>query len=310
LEQVGAATEALAAGEDQLGAGGERGAGGDSVDALALGERLARSKLLQRLARLVGALRRQARGARRERVPRAPAEVYGVRLGDDLARLLPSELVTLRHPVLRREFRRRFIEGRLMSYEVRGEDHQGRGPAVICLDVSGSMAGGKGIWAKAVALTLADLARRDGRAVTVLTFSSGRGSVRRHDLVADRRSASGRQRFDRAPLLSFVEAPIGGGTDFAQPLAAAADLIARSRRHRRGDVVLITDGEAALTAPQLEAFTRFKGDTDSRCLGVLVDVASHRTDTLERVCDERVSVTALTAESARRIFGAFDRSRR
>ncbi len=300
--------EAVAADEAQLGLdepGPASGGAGDAVDALELGERLADSEVLRRLSRMVGALRGVALAERRKRVPRARGEVYGIEAGRDLSHLLPVELVGLRHPVLGRDFRRRFVEGRLLSYAVRGDDDEGRGPCVIALDLSGSMAGAKGIWAKAVALVLADLARRDGRAVTVLTFSSGANSVARHDLVPDRRYAS-RRPLDRRASLSFAETRVGGGTDFAAPLALAADIIRTSRRHRRGDVVLVTDGEASLPAADLEAFDAFKRQTDSKALGLLVDLASHEARTLERLCDRVVPVSALTEDGARKVFRAFD----
>ena len=44
---------------------------------------------------------------------------------------------------------------------------------VICVDGSGSMSGSKELWAKAVALTLMDIARREKRACLALVFSAG-----------------------------------------------------------------------------------------------------------------------------------------
>ena len=320
-----------AAGEDTarqvLGGAPEEAAsqgGGASVDVLDLGDRLSRSELVRRLSRLVGALRAEARAARRRRVPRARTELYGVCRGaglEALGHLLPVELSALGHPALRRDFERRLLEGTLLGYALRGDEERGRGPAVVCLDVSGSMAGKKAVWAKAVTLTLADLARRDGRAVSVLTFSSGPRSVRRYDLVPERRARGpnaslgrragmvGYGRFDSEPLLGFVEERVGGGTDFAPPLRAAQEIIQGARRFRQADVVLVTDGEAALAPTEVEAFARFKREADARALGLLVDVAAHQRHTVEALCDEVVSVAALTLGDARRVFAAFDRGR-
>lgn len=313
LDRLPESLDAVSESEAQLGAdadprseGASRGSGGqgEALDALELGERLTKNQLLQRLAKLVGALRADALAEQRKRVPKAKAEVFGVQMGRDVAHLLPSELMALRHPKLRLDFKRRLIEGRLMTYAVRGDDRQGRGPAVICLDLSGSMAGKKSIWAKAVAVTLADLARRDGRPVTVLTFSSGEGSLAAHEIVPDRRGL-GRRAMSREALLSFVQTRVGGGTDFVWPLMTASELIRTSRKHKRGDVVLITDGEAHLDEAHLSEFEAFKRETDSRCLGVVVDVDHHRMDTLERLCDSVASVKALTVAGARQIFRAF-----
>jgi len=291
--------EAPGAGED----------GGDAIAAMDLSDKLATNKLLTQLAKLIGAFRAEARAARRQRVPRAKTEVYGLTRGNDLARLLPHELLSMRHPVLRRDFRRRLLERQLMSYRTRGDEREGRGPAVICLDVSGSMAGSKAIWAKAVALTLADWARRQHRAVTVLTFSSGPGGMRHHELVdgPGARGLAGRPLFKRTALLTFAEERVGGGTDFAPPLTAAQGIIADEKRFDRGDIVLITDGAAQLNADYVERFAGFRKERDCRCLGVVIDVADHRLDTLAQVCDGVVKVSDLDARNARAVFAAFDR---
>ncbi len=296
--------------------------GGASVDVLDLGDRLRRSELVRRLSRLVGALRAEARAQRRHRVPRARAEVYGVRRGaglEALSHLLPVELSALNHPTLRRDFQRRLLEGTLLGYALRGDDERGRGPAVVCLDVSGSMTGNKAVWAKAVTLTLADLARRDGRAVSVLTFSSGPGGLRRYELVPEGRRGPGagtlgaatrHRRFAQEALLGFVEERVGGGTDFGPPLGLAQEIIRGAKRFREADVVLVTDGEASLRPAEVEAFARFKRETDTRAVGVLVDVADYEQGTVARLCDEVTSVRALTLADARRVFAAFDRPRR
>jgi len=311
-----AARQALGGAPEEAVAGSGAGA---SVDVLDLGDRLRHSELVRRLSRLVGALRAEARAMRRRRAPRARTEVYGVRRGvglEALGHLLPVELSALGHPALRRDFQRRLLEGTLLGYALRGEDERGRGPAVVCLDVSGSMAGKKAVWAKAVTLTLADLARRDGRAVSVLTFSSGPRSVRRYDLVPEGRGGtrSGRgarrhRRFEAEPLLGFVEERVGGGTDFAAPLRVAQEIVRGAKRFRKADVVLVTDGEAALAPGEVEGFARFKAETDARALGLLVDVAAHQRGTVEAVCDRVVSVRALTLGDARRVFAAFDEGR-
>src|SRR5439155_502145 len=67
---------------------------------------------------------------------------------------------------------RRLVEGRLLSYSLRGVDERGRGPMIVCLDGSGSMAGDKVIWSKAVALTLLEIARRQRRLFRFICFSS------------------------------------------------------------------------------------------------------------------------------------------
>ncbi|HKA30653.1 MAG TPA: hypothetical protein VKH82_14825, partial [Candidatus Binatia bacterium] len=133
-----------------LGAGGRHSAGRQ----IELGRRLVTNPKLRRLAALVGRMREQALALRRSRFERASEETFDVELGRTLDRLLPPELLALRHPALRRDLLRRHAEGQLLCYRLRGADERGRGPMIVCLDGSSSMAGEKEIWSKAVALTL------------------------------------------------------------------------------------------------------------------------------------------------------------
>ncbi|HTD26928.1 MAG TPA: hypothetical protein VK649_08115, partial [Candidatus Elarobacter sp.] len=146
LEEAGQESRSWGTG---LGAGG-RTSPGRKIE---LGRRLATNPKLRKLAAVVGRMREQALALRRSPFERASEEIFEVRLGSDLERLLPPELLALHHPVLRHDFARRLVEGRLLSYSLRGADQRGRGPMIVCLDGSGSMAGDKEIWSKAVALT-------------------------------------------------------------------------------------------------------------------------------------------------------------
>lgn len=299
-DQLSEVAEAASAGAGQ---GGGPGGGGDGVDALALQAELADMPGIKRLVKLLGALREEARAARRKRVPRAKTEVYGIAPGRDLARLLPIELMGLRHRTLKPDFRRRYAESALLGYFVRGDEELGQGPAIFLLDVSGSMAGSKVVWAKAVVLTLADLARRARRRVTVICFASGT-SRQRFDLATPTRGRPA-LRFDPTGLMGLAKLGVGGGTDFDGPLRDAMAIISGERVFRRADVVIVTDGEAHMAPEQVSAVREFAREHDTRFMGVLVDVADHQAGTLEAVCDDVVRVGELSAADARKVFGRF-----
>src|SRR5213594_4036955 len=169
-------------------------------------------------------MREQALALRRSPFERASEEIFEVRLGSDLERLLPPELLALHHPVLRHDFARRLVEGRLLSYSLRGADQRGRGPMIVCLDGSGSMAGDKEIWSKAVALTLLEIARRQRRLFRFICFSSADTPLFTLDLNPRERHEV---QEDRA--LDVAEYFPGGGTDFETPLSAAVDCLRRFR---------------------------------------------------------------------------------
>jgi uncharacterized protein with von Willebrand factor type A (vWA) domain len=275
-----------------LGAGG-RTSPGQQIE---LGKRLATNPKLKKLAALVGRMREQAAALRKQPFERTSEEVFDVRLGRELERLLPPELVMLRHPLLRRDFARRLVEGRLLSYALRGADERGRGPMIVCLDGSSSMAGDKEIWSKAVALTLLEIARRQRRLFRFVCFSSADMPLFTRDLNPRERW---QVRMDQA--LDVAEYFPGGGTDFETPLAAAVDCLGVAR-YRRGDVVLITDGECEVTPEWREKFLADKARLGFSLFSVLIDVGPSQSTTLQALSDRVTAVSKLTDEGARELF--------
>jgi uncharacterized protein with von Willebrand factor type A (vWA) domain len=275
-----------------VGAGGRTSAGRQ----IELGRRLIGNPKLRRLGALVGRMRQQALALRRRTFERSSEEVHAVETGRELEHLLPPELLALRHPLLRRDFARRLVEGNLLTYRLRGADERGRGPMVVCLDGSSSMAGEKELWAKAVALTLLELARRQRRLFRFMCFASGDTPLFTLDLnPRDHHQV----RVDRT--LDVAEYFPGGGTDFEMPLDAAADCLA-SARYRRGDVVLITDGECRVAPEWLERFRATKAKLGFSLFSVLIDVGSNADGTLRELSDRVTSVSRLTDDAARDLF--------
>lgn len=277
-----------------LGADGRHGAGRQ----IELGRRLIANPKLRRLAQLVGRMRAQALALRRSSLERASEEVFDVEPGRTLDRLLPPELLALRHPLLRRDLLRRLAEGQLLTYRLRGVDERGRGPMIVCLDGSSSMAGEKEIWSKAVALTLLEIARRQRRLFRFVCFSSPETPLftldlnpREHHLVRE----------DRA--LDVAEYFPGGGTDFETPLDAAVATLADTR-YRRGDVVLITDGECRVSPAWLARFRRAKARLGFSLFSVLIDVGPASAATLAELSDRVSAVSQLTDAAARDLFVA------
>jgi uncharacterized protein with von Willebrand factor type A (vWA) domain len=292
IPQLGQARENAQAWGTGLGAGGRTSPGKQ----MELGRRLATNPKLKRLAQLVGRMRAQAAALRRKTLERASEEVFDVRFGRDLERLLPPELVALRHPLLRKDFARRLVEGRLLAYSLRGTDERGRGPMIVCLDGSGSMAGDKELWSKAVALTLLEIARRQRRLFRFIGFSSPETPLFVRDLNP---REHWEVRMDR--VMDVAEYFPGGGTDFETPLSAAVECLGAAR-YRRGDVVLITDGECEVSPAWQEGFLADKKRLDFSLYSILIDVGPSATGTLAALSDRVTAVSQLTDEGARDLF--------
>lgn len=263
---------------------------------LELGRHLARNRKLGELARLVGRFKQDARALRSKTLERGVAEAYDVERGAELGRLIPSELLALLHPALKRDFGRRLLEGELLQYRLRAEEQKGKGPMVVCVDVSSSMAGDKELWAKAVCLTLMDIARRQRRLFRAVLFSSGPQSLKVLDLNSERRYQPELPR-----VIELAEYFPGGGTDFQQPLDAAVELIAH-KRLKRADIVIITDGESQVAPQWLAELRRRKEELQFSIFAVLVDIGSSELSTLAQFSDRVSSVKQLSAADTREIF--------
>lgn len=274
--------------------------GGGQPDAanapIELGHHLARNPKLRRMAQLVGRMRANARALRRRLFECANGEVYEIGVSGGLDRLLPSELLGLRQPLLRRDFQRRLVDGALHVYALRAREQRGRGPMVVCLDGSSSMAGEKEIWAKAVTLTLLEIAARQRRRFRSICFSSAETPLQILD-----RGARPRRTPDLREVLALAEYFPGGGTDFQPPLDAALACL-RADPQRRGDVVFITDGESHVDPTWLAQFQREKARLGFSVFSVLIDVGPSSDGVVKAFSDHITSVTQLTDDATGALF--------
>lgn len=254
---------------------------------------------------MVGAYRQLAFGIRRRQIPRQIQEIYDINRGKTLGQMLPSELLALKNPLRKRDFLRRYLEAGLLEYDLRGEDTLGKGPLVICLDVSGSMGGDKELWAKAVALTLLEICRRQHRQFLAILFGSAEDPRKIYRPLLARRSSGGRQALDSQEVLRLAEFFIGGGTDFEQPLQEALAELAKAPL-KGGDLVLLTDGECQVGEVFLEHSNQAKKNLDVKIHVILVDKGgTSRKDSLAGFADSVTLISQLSALSAKEIFLKF-----
>ncbi len=277
----------------QLGGRQRRSAAGQ----IELGKRLAANPKLKRLASLVGRMRTDARGLHRSAFERKPSEVYETGPGAELERLLPQELMALRHPLLRRDFRRRLLERGLSAYQLRHTARAARGPMIVCIDGSSSMEGEKEIWAKAVSLTLLDIARRQRRAFRSICFAGPTQPL--HVVDVPRTGSTGDEASTR--MLELAEYFPGGGTDFHKPLDAALQAL-REKPFRKGDIVFITDGECPVDPTWQESFLAEKRRLAFSLLAVLINVGSSSAQSLRALSDRVTSVGELSRAASTAVF--------
>ncbi len=215
----------------------------------------------------------------KRKLTRAPrGELDGYETGSDVERVVLSELALPFD-----FFLVKFVESNLLLY--RKVLQETKGPFYVLLDKSGSMMGLKIVWAKAVALALAQRAVREHREFYVRFFDS----IPYPPLKIGKR-VRGR---DVIKLLEYVaRVRANGGTDITRAiLTAAEDIILSGNRHV-SDIVLITDGEDRIT---VEAVRRSLARARARLHTVMI----HGNNPDLRVVSETyMTVTKLSREEA------------
>lgn len=234
-------------------------ASGDDFKAMA--QLLEKNQSIKALARNMGRAYIAEEKKRQTRIPEASkSEVHGTHRSADLQRLLPSELLNLEDVELEMLFYARLLEQNLQTYELSGITYRNgetteasrkrTGPVVACLDTSGSMAGEPLLKAKALLLAIANILKQEDRSLHVLLFGSS-GEIREFSLQ-DAGNVAG--------LLQFLKQSFGGGTDFETPLRRAIEIIATQEDYLKADVLMISDGDCALS----DEFSAFMSEEKTR----------------------------------------------
>jgi len=263
--------------------------------------------LLQRLGRREWSVQRPPQSAPQTRavtqraplraltttLPGAPGEITGIRFGSRLEQLLPSEALLLRHRLLKKLWRARQAEGRLLAHDtaavvvdwrpdpaasaaaVGAPEAQPleRGPIVLCLDTSGSMRGAPENIARAVVIAALRLAQASRRACRLLAFG-GPGELVEHELGA---GADGLQ-----ATLALMGQAFDGGTDVQAPIERAVERV-REAGWSGADLLIVSDGEFGCVRSTVEALDRARAELGVFVQGVLV--GDRETMGMLEVCD-------------------------
>jgi len=217
-------------------------------------EMLAEHPELERLAEMIGksesvterrTVRRIERRLRTRYVGIGKSEVTGIRTGDDLSSLLPSEVALLADEAGEELFFSKLAKKELLVLAYRRErlvtDARERmvsaledvlverGPVIVCVDTSGSMLGLPEKVAKATVLALARRLERDRRHIEVIAFAT------------DVRSFTLDWQESGLPELSrFLSGGFHGGTDLTKALTTSLEVL-EQEQWRHADVLVVSD---------------------------------------------------------------------
>jgi uncharacterized protein with von Willebrand factor type A (vWA) domain len=238
--------------------------GSSDVNAIATTFKAARSNpALLRICSLAGRFRQLAQGLHKARSRDGFDEITGLESGGDISRLIPSELMKLGIPELELDFLRRFVERQCLCREFESTEKVGLGPIVIVIDESGSMVGHRNESAKAIALTLSWIARRQGRWCGLVAFSGGSG----HRVLA-----LPPNKWNQVQLYEWLEAFLGMGSDQDVPIGEMPAIFTEiGAPVGKTDLIYVTDAELRISEKKTSAFKAWKASVQARLISLVLN---------------------------------------
>jgi uncharacterized protein with von Willebrand factor type A (vWA) domain len=225
-----------------------------------------------------------------KKVAHARDEVYGVTFTGDLHDVLPSEFVHLATEPGRLQFLQQLSERKLLGRKYRGKDKVGQGALIVLMDTSSSMRRTDGlgctreVFCKGLGLAMLDEARDQGRDFVGIIF----GPAGKHEVW---HFPKGRGSFD--DVLDMTEKFMGGGTDFQVPIDLGVDILEQQFNDEhlaKGDLILLTDDDCAVTPKWLAQFQERKAKLGFRFYGVALGLPRPG-GTLTTLSDDVRSIT-------------------
>lgn len=219
---------------------------------------------MSRVSNLIGRLRGMFDAKQANSIEYAPGAVTSLVFGNDLKNVVPSSLVFMDDPDLGILFDLQYLQRRLTVRKTEGISRAGKGPIIMCIDVSGSM----GVVELSVAMSLAGAighnAASQGRDVAFIYYSDTVPDIIVLDYEAqttlnDLESAIESVVFnrwigDRIPheysaVPRMIEEGItkgvegnGGATYYGAAFNAVSKLFELNPSWLKGDLLFLTDG--------------------------------------------------------------------
>ena len=134
---------------------------------------------------------------------------------------------------------------------------------MIVIDESGSMVGHRNESAKAIALTLAWIARRQGRWCGLVAFSGGSG----HRVLALPPS-----KWNQVQVYAWLESFIGMGSDQDVPIGEMAAIFTEiGAPLGKTDLIYVTDAELRISDKKASAFKDWKASVQARLISLVLN---------------------------------------
>lgn len=256
-------------------------------DQFALAESLQHNFKMKKIAEWAGRFKAIAR-TKQKSISKEAMSRSGVSIGNDIDRILPSELINLANPAAKNDFLKRFAEGQTLQYATKGKQTLGKGPIILCLDQSGSMRK-LDEQSKGFTLALMSIARHQKRDFALVTFANS-ANVKQYP----------KGKISTSQMVELCEHFLDGGTNFYHPLTQSLRLI-KGSRFKNADIVFVTDGEASLANDFLRNFNEAKKKEGFSVLSLLI--GNHaKESTVSSFSDEIYHARDFNDDTAQNVF--------
>lgn len=238
------------------------GAKTDDLQAkLDLAKKLKKNKNLKQLITKIGALKRA--WANRKRAKKSQSnysDVVAAKFSDDIKNAYPIELALAGDQLGKALFALKYSQKTLLTKDYEAKTNElNKGPIVMYVDISGSMAGEPEIWSKAITYVIAEECLEQNRELQIHLFDS---------IIQDSVILKG-DRKSNNDLINFVMTWMTkGGTSFCSVIN---HVLCEAKIDPKADILMITDGESNVTDAFIRRLNAFKDEKDlqwsSFCIG-------------------------------------------
>lgn len=228
-------------------------------------KKLKQSKKLQQIAKEAGRQRALACQKQSEKAEEARVEVDSIETGDELSRMLGSELMLLvsDNEAEQLMFCQRFADKQCLQLKLSGKEEKQQGPIIFVVDTSGSQNPYE-IRTKATVLAMLDVARLQKRGFGIVWFSS---NVNRVDFLKPSEAV------ETAKVMELLQHWTGGGTNFQTALDRAVQLIREDGEFSKADIIMVTDGACNTSAAWDQKFKAAKKELSFTVYSVLTSTS-------------------------------------
>ncbi len=232
-------------------------------------ERLKQSDKLKQIAKEAGRQRALACQKQAEKSHEARVEVDSIETGDELSRMLGSELMLLvsDDEVDELMFCQRFADKQCLQLKLSGKESKQQGPIIFVVDTSGSQNPYE-VMTKATVLAMLEVAKIQKRSFGVVWFDN---TVSRVDFLK-----SG-DVVETGKVMEMLEHWTSGGTNFQVALDKAVSLIREDGEFEKADLIMVTDGYCDTSEQWDKGFEEAKAELKFSVYSVLTNSSYMRT---------------------------------